>query len=229
MEYLQALDARQIANLFHIRDGETRIGQTAMCGEDFLKAASEGKKLPKYVVLGIPEDIGPRANRGRGGAAHMWDWFIKSIVLVQDNDFLSGENICLLGTVTTSDLMEATPEKFTSNTDYDRAYLLLQALDMRVAAITAEIFKHHCIPVIIGGGHNNAYGIIKGFKTAFNENLSVVNLDPHADLRDTKSTHSGNSFSRALDENMLDAYINIGFHESYNNRYIMQRMSDKMV
>lgn len=223
MEYLQVLDNKQIASLFHIREGEMRIGQTAMSGEDFMEAVKSKKNLPKYVIFGIPEDIGPKANRGRGGAAHMWDWFLKSIILVQDNEFLRGENICLLGSVQTSDLMAATPEKFQSNTDYERAYLLIQALDMRVAGIAAELFKLNCIPVVIGGGHNNSYGIIKGFKTAFNDNLNVINLDPHSDLRDTGTTHSGNSFSRALDEQMLDIYVNIGLHESYNNNHNLDR------
>ncbi|MFI5204389.1 MAG: hypothetical protein ACHQF2_07820, partial [Flavobacteriales bacterium] len=56
MEYLQVLDNKQIASLFHIRESETRIGQTAVSGEDFMESIKSKKNLPKYVIFGIPED-----------------------------------------------------------------------------------------------------------------------------------------------------------------------------
>ena len=78
-----------------LRPGETKIGETAQvlpepsggsvlsCAElrDGLRALAAGGA--RYAVLGIPEDIGPQANLGRGGAGGAWDAFLPFFLNMQ--------------------------------------------------------------------------------------------------------------------------------------------------
>jgi formiminoglutamase len=80
------------------------------------------------------------------------------------------------------------------------------------------------IPVVIGGGHNNAYPIIKGTARALGATggINCINCDPHADYRPMEGRHSGNSFSYAAQEGYLARYFVLGLHESYNPEPVLQ-------
>ena len=76
------------------------------------------------------------------------------------------------------------------------------------------------IPIVIGGGHNNAYPIIKTISESFNQAIHVFNLDPHADCRALEGRHSGNSFSYAKEHGFIDQYTVFGLHKNYNSEFI---------
>ena len=68
----------------------------------FLKTNSEWPEVlqessAKYVLLGIPEDFGVKANYGIGGTDTAWLSFLASFLNIQSNDYLTGENTLLLG------------------------------------------------------------------------------------------------------------------------------------
>ncbi len=79
-------------------------------------------------------------------------------------------------------------------------------------------------PVIIGGGHNNAYGNIKGASEALGKPVNVLNIDAHTDLRQTEHRHSGNGFSYALKNGFLERYSVFGLHRNYTPQYIFEEM-----
>jgi agmatinase len=54
----------------------------------------------------------------------------------------------------------------------------------RVQAATARILKRGRVPVVIGGEHSITIGVVGAVKESYPE-LSVLQLDAHADLRDT--------------------------------------------
>src|SRR5690606_12754225 len=54
-----------------------------------------------FVVLGLPEDTGVRANLGLGGAATAWSAFLKSFLNMQETGKLSGSRFILLGNLET--------------------------------------------------------------------------------------------------------------------------------
>ena len=56
-------------------------------------------------MLGIPEDIGVRANLGRAGARGGWAAFLPSFATMQSNASLRGEDVVLLGHVEVDALM----------------------------------------------------------------------------------------------------------------------------
>ena len=63
-----------------------------------------------------------------------------------------------------------------------------------------EIVPSGKIPIIIGGGHNNAYGNIKGLALAKGKPVNAINFDAHSDFRIMEGRHSGNGFSYAFEE-----------------------------
>lgn len=68
---LQAFSAADIASVTRARQGETKLGQKfatlSSIPTDYDQLATLLKAFDqvKFVVLGVPEDIGPRANFGR--------------------------------------------------------------------------------------------------------------------------------------------------------------------
>ncbi len=43
------------------------------------------KTSAKFVIFGIPEDIGVRANYGKAGTSNAWQEFLKAFLNVQEN------------------------------------------------------------------------------------------------------------------------------------------------
>ena len=76
-------------------------------------------------------------------------------------------------------------------------------------------------PIVIGGGHNNAYGNIKGTSLALNKPINVINFDAHTDFRALEGRHSGNGFSYAFQEGFLNNYFIFGIHENYSSKAVL--------
>src|SRR5690606_11412928 len=136
------------------RSGETKLGQKVQFVES-LEALE--KTEAEFVIFGIPEDIGVRANYGNDGAATAWQAFLKAFLNVQENDFNSGENIVLLGEINTAELMQKAGNIDESDPNYvQKLGDLVVQLDVMVSDLVKKLILAGKFPVIIGGGHNNA-------------------------------------------------------------------------
>ena len=83
----------------------TRVGERVHVVEDKNDfAASIEKSLSPYVLFGIPEDIGIRANMGLGGADTAWEPFLSAFLNIQSNDFFTGDEVLMAGYFDFSDL-----------------------------------------------------------------------------------------------------------------------------
>jgi len=222
-------------DFINLREGETKIGEklTFAFNEDSFYHALKNTQI-KYVILGIPEDIGPRANLGKGGSQETFSLFCKAFCNIQSNRFLIGNEILFLGEVICSDLM-LTAERLDNNNKKDLETLrtLVSEIDKRVAPIIKEIVKSGKTPIIIGGGHNNSYPCIKGAAEGLFENNSIekpfidcLNFDAHADFRPLEGRHSGNGFRQAFKEKFLWKYAVIGLHQNYNSETMLQKMDE---
>ena len=56
-------------------------------------------------------------------------------------------------------------------------------IDNELTPIIESIGKHKMIPILIGGGHNNSYPLLKGLSKAYKNSINVINCDPHARTR----------------------------------------------
>jgi formiminoglutamase len=193
-----------------VRPFETKIAQEVQIGYTVESTA-------KFGVLGICEDIGPQANGGLPGAKSAFEAFLGKFLNMQSNRFLSGKELTFVGFI----------RQNTDFTTQEEGRLLVEELDELVAAQVAEILANGLIPIVIGGGHNNAFPIIKAVSEHENKAISVVNCDPHADFRVLEGRHSGNPFSYADDLGYLGNYTMLGLHKNYNSEEMLQRLDTR--
>ncbi len=228
MDGLKQYSKDNIISLIRKRQHEIKIGETInFCGTNFNNDLKNDDV--EFVIIGIPEDIGVRANYGRGGANTAFKPALESFLNLQENDFLKGETILLAGEVFVDDLTKPSQNLNTKNKrELDELRSLVSEVDNRVTKIIKQIVEANKIPIIIGGGHNNAYGNIKGASQAFNKKINVINCDPHLDFRSTEEgRHSGNGFSYAFNENYLENYSVFAMHEQYNNQTSIQQFKNQ--
>ncbi|MEN9304364.1 MAG: hypothetical protein RL264_2793 [Bacteroidota bacterium] len=181
------------------RAGETRIGDPVSRNQ--LETAS-------FVVLGISESVGPVANRGFSGAENAFNSFCQAFLNTQAHDRFPATDIHFLGEIYQTNETD----------DPETAASWLTELDTLVEETITKFTRPHQLPIVIGGGHNNALPIIRAL--AKRTQLHVINIDPHADCREMSSRHSGNPFSNAISEKSLKSYSVLGLHEAYNNQFI---------
>ncbi|RZJ31400.1 MAG: arginase [Flavobacterium sp.] len=224
MEKLVPFTIYDLAKVTNHRSGESKFGETMLT---IPKDASATEFLAscdaRYVLLGIPEDIGVRANAGRPGAASAWKSAIKAIANMQHNRFCKGYHILVLGTLDVSAEMHAAQNLDYQNTaDRKLLFELVECIDKEVCHIMSLIVSAGKIPIVIGGGHNNAYGNIKGTALAKGKQVNAINFDAHSDFRILEGRHSGNGFSYAFEEAFLKRYFVFGLHESYTSKKVLK-------
>ena len=215
---------KELITLTKIRRFETKLGekiQVAEFTDDIEKSLANS--TAKFVIVGVPEDLGVKANYGVGGANTAWIPFLQSFLNIQSNDFLDGSNILLLGHYEfkeVSDLIENNAHGFDEKIDAYRhsVYTVDEAVEPLIKMIT----QYNKIPIVIGGGHNNSYPIIRGAAKGLYKaglvplaSINCINLDAHADFRPLEGRHSGNGFSYAEEDGYLQKYCVIGVHENY--------------
>jgi formiminoglutamase len=209
------------------REGEIKLGQVLPCQREAISFLDDlsgilNQLSTDYIILGISEDIGVRANYGLAGTAKSYDTFLRYFVNIQKNKLIEENRIFLLGEIYLDDLQNTSEDI----DDVGSLRELCKQIDARVYPIIKEIVKHGKIPIIIGGGHNNSYGNIKGCSLALNRPIEVLNIDPHADFRAEEGRHSGNGFRYAYNQSYMNKYGVWGLHENYNNHTILDSFTN---
>lgn len=213
MEDLKIYGASDIASHTSNRSGEVKIGQRVQ----FISSLDEiAGSAARFVLLGIPEDIGVRANQGIAGAATAWDPALKALLNIQSTPFFTGNELLVLGHFNFED---------PANLDLSGLQQKVEDIDDKVYPIIQQIVTAGKTPIIIGGGHNNAYPIIKGTSLGLKKPIDVINIDAHADLRTAGGRHSGNGFSYAIKDGFLNRYSIFGLHQNYNNNTILETIA----
>ncbi len=224
MKHLEIYTQKDILQFTRKRSNETKFGEEVSVITDEKKWEQELlASTCRFVLLGIPEDIGVRANYGRGGAHTAWKPALESFLSQQSNEFLNASQCLVLGHVYVADLMERSNELVSkTKADIESLRNLVAEVDKRVTDVVGKIIKANKIPIVIGGGHNNSYPIIKGCSEALSKKINVINCDPHTDFRPLEGRHSGNGFSYAYSEKYLNKYSVFCLHEQYNTASVLQ-------
>jgi formiminoglutamase len=223
-QHLRTYSRQDVLSLTRIRKYETKLGervQVIALGGSL--AQSIEQSAAEYVLVGVPEDIGSKANESEGGAASAWMPFLQSFLNIQSNDFLLGDNILLLGHFDFGDLQQLIEANAHGPEEKTAAYRhAVQTIDEEIESLVKVITAVGKIPILIGGGHNNAYPLIKGAAKGLYKagliplaQINCVNLDAHTDFRPSEGRHSGNGFRYAEEDGYLQKYCVIGIHENY--------------
>jgi formiminoglutamase len=212
-----------ILSLTRVRRFETKIGEMVQVLGDDHSPEAFTRIDPRYIVFGIPEDIGVQANEGMPGTSTAWLSFLHSFLNVQSNDFFSGDDVAVIGHFDFGDIQYLIDQNAHGFDEKLEAYRhAVNTMDEEVEKLVKAIVASGKIPIAIGGGHNNAYPIIKGAAKGLQQDQQVplpqincINLDAHSDYRPAEGRHSGNSFRYAEDDGFLQKYCVVAMHENY--------------
>lgn len=213
MDGLNIYNSADLTALTNLREGEVKLGQKVQTVAALDEITSSSAQ---FVLVGIPEDIGVRANYGIAGAASIWEPTLKALLNIQSTPFFNGEELLILGHFAISE-----PTK----TEVPYLQEKVAEIDALVYPVIQKIIAAGKTPIVIGGGHNNAYPIIKGVSLGLKAPIDVINIDAHADLRPATGRHSGNGFSYAIKDGYLIRYGIFGLHQNYNNNAILETIA----
>ncbi|MEN9940485.1 MAG: hypothetical protein RIR61_1292, partial [Bacteroidota bacterium] len=189
------MDDKPWSHLYTPRAGEQRIG-------DALAPLGEAP----FVLFGIAEDLGVRANGGRPGAANSPEAVLRALLNVPCNDWVRGSDFAWGGIL---DLQGASS---------------VDAIDAAVHAAVLPWIRSGAVPLVVGGGHNNALPLLWAASEAHGKPIHALNLDPHPDVRDLEGRHSGNGFSYAKERGYLERYAVLGLSEYAVNASSLERL-----
>ncbi|MCM5663570.1 formimidoylglutamase [Galbibacter mesophilus] len=221
---LVVYDLKKITPLITPRKGEEKLGEhiQLLQTDEPLKNQLQSSDA-KYVLLGIPEHIGVIGNLGKPGTANAWQASLSFILNIQHNKFTKGSKILLLGHLDFSKDLKRI-ESLEGEEKVEEARKTTASIDKEVANLIYTIVFNGKKPIVIGGGHNNAYGMIKGTSLADGNAINCLNIDAHTDFRKREGRHSGNGFSYAYHEGFLKNYFAFGIHENYTSKKVFKKM-----
>lgn len=224
MSVLKIYSEKDISSVLKRRAGETKFGEKI----SFVENLDDLNNHPsKYVLLGIPEDIGVRANYGNAGTSKAWEAALGALLNIQYNYLTNAENLILLGEIDCDDQMKQAEVLMNSEgQNIKELGELVSQIDKKVAQVIEQIIAAGKFPIVIGGGHNNSYGNIKGASKGLKKKLNCINFDAHTDFRSLEHRHSGNGFSYAFNEGYLDKYFIFGLHRNYTSEAVFKTMKE---
>ncbi|MGS0727059.1 formimidoylglutamase, partial [Shewanella sp. 0m-11] len=139
MQHLTLFNQATLLTLLNTRDGETKLGQRVQLADHNLDLSSNlalaKQNGARFALIGIGEDIGPRANLGRGGATDAFDSAMGQFLNLQSNRFLSGQQCLVLGQINTQDL------QLPNSASADELRNNVELLDERVMLILSQVFS----------------------------------------------------------------------------------------
>src|SRR5690606_2860789 len=90
MEGIKLYHYKTVQKLINPRKGEAKFGEKV----NYIERIEDLNSHPaRYVLFGIPEDIGVRANFGNPGTAGAWHVCLKSLLNTQSNRYTNPENV----------------------------------------------------------------------------------------------------------------------------------------
>ena len=235
MNYFKLYHKQDIGAFVKTRRFETKLGERILLAPQGVDVHHIlGNTTAKFVLFGIPEDIGVKANYGKPGAGEGWLPFLHSFLNIQSNDHFSGEEILLLGSFDFSVLQNTIESIPGRDEEKISAYRhAVEVIDNEVESLVKIISLYGKIPIAIGGGHNNAYPLIKGTAKGLQQRnglpihqVNCINLDAHTDYRPMEGRHSGNGFRYAENDGFLGKYCVVGAHENYLTQSMLKDMEN---
>jgi formiminoglutamase len=176
------------------RTDDPRLGEVI----EVWRGEDEALLPGRPVLIGFPEDEGVRRNHGRPGAAQA-----------------PGEIRRWLRRLTSWDARRGTDLASPAPLDAGNIKVsgALEDAQAALGEVIAGVLGKGAIPVVLGGGHETAFGQFLGYVGA-SRRVSILNFDAHLDVRPLidGQGHSGSPFRQALEHpsGMLARYVCLG-------------------
>ncbi|HEY8506555.1 MAG TPA: formimidoylglutamase [Gemmataceae bacterium] len=139
----------------------------------------------RAVLVGFPQDEGVRRNGGRAGAAGAPDALRRFLYRLTTWDPETGADLPL------EPPLDAGNVRVTGGLEESQSAL---------AEVVGAVLGRGAVPVVLGGGHETAYGVYLGYVAA-RRPVGIVNIDAHLDVRPLVDGlgHSGSPFRQAME------------------------------
>ncbi|UJH68540.1 formimidoylglutamase [Allomuricauda sp. SCSIO 65647] len=168
----------------------------------------EKQTQKSFAVLGYACDEGVKRNQGRIGAKD-GPYHIRKALGKMPNHLPNEMALLDFGDVVCADGdMEAAQQQLTDH--------------------TAKLLASGTFPILLGGGHDIAYGHYNGIKKYLisekrRPSIGIINFDAHFDLRDDiNGANSGTPFYQIANENDPFHYLCLGIRKDANDRMLFQ-------
>lgn len=169
--------------------------------EDVIDTEVSG--VQKAALLGFPSDEGVRINGGRTGASKAPEQIFSRLMQLTLHPLHADLHSELIRHVSRPNILNCTGNVASDQHD----------LGMRIA----ETLMNGVLPVIIGGGHETAFGHYLGYSET-KKPVHILNIDAHTDVRPLKEglPHSGSPFRQALEDSSgcCSSYTAMGLQPS---------------
>lgn len=173
-------------------ENDPRIGH--LLGQEI-----EEDSEPRAVLLGFPSDKGVQINGGRPGASEAPKAIREQLYSLTPSGEYYDPFVNFLRRCKDLGNIEVRGE--------------LKEDQENLGEIIADCLQRNIIPIVIGGGHETAFGHFLGYAES-GLAASIFNLDAHADVRPLKNgqSHSGSPFREALEHESrcADTYLLAG-------------------
>jgi formiminoglutamase len=195
-EWFSRLDPVRPPDYLPRRPDDPRLGEVIEYWSGDLAAVHPGRG----VLIGFPQDEGVRRNGGRVGTAEAPREIRRFLYRLTPWD------------PTTDTDLATNPPLDAGNVHIDGT---LEHSQEVLGKIVGEILELGAIPIVLGGGHETAFGHFLGYARA-NRPVGIINIDAHLDLRPEINGlgHSGSPFRQAMEHSpfrLLGAnYVCIG-------------------
>lgn len=177
-----------------------------------LDALDTTKNSKKIALLGYACDEGVKRNQGRIGAAHGPDLIRTSLGkfpnhLPFETQLLDSGNVCCV------------------NGDMEIAQTVLSE---KIALLLSK----NAFPIVLGGGHDIAYGHYRGIKKHLGDKkIGIINFDAHFDLRmNSNDNNSGTPFYQIAQdckaENSPFNYLCLGIRKDANDKKLFETATE---
>ncbi len=215
MQNLVLFTSKDRDTLLKPQKGESKFGEHIQLISNLTNIYDDITNLDvDYVIFGISENIGNYANYTKTSTYKAWEATVKVLLNIQNNGSTNANRVLILGHLEYSEEGKIVNEK-SSKKNIAKARTFIEVIDKDVTYLVSSIVKAGKTPIIIGGGHNNAYGNIKGLALATNDRVNVINFDAKTGFGAEEGRHCENGFSYTYAEGFLKNYFIFGLHESY--------------
>jgi formiminoglutamase len=173
------------------RPDDPRLGECVEFGRGEAPKLRRGQP----VLVGFPQDEGVRRNGGRPGAAEapaaIRHWLYRLTPPLLFPPKIGGERGGEDADLTALPLFDLGNVRIDGD---------LEESQEALAEVIAAILRADAVPIVLGGGHETAYGHYLGYVRA-GRDTAIVNLDAHLDVRPLLDGrgHSGSPFRQALE------------------------------
>jgi len=102
----------------------------------------------------------------------------------------------------------------------------LEGSQEELALHVEELLKNNHFPIVLGGGHEVAFGSFLGVYRHFKEDIAILNFDAHFDLREADKATSGTPFAQIASTCKEFSYMCLGISKAANTKALFKKAED---